>query len=459
MSTPLPIASRRFDRGAFFPTWTRHASTRADGREAIRFKDIVGSPDSDIELAIVSSFGLDPIWLASHFNPDVPVIVVTSIKTEEKEPSMNRLFSNQNWIQTCPKLGKGGCFHMKYMLLFHKSGRLRVVVSTANLVQIDWEILENAVFILDVSLRSSLAAETKKPEKSFAMLLETVLNSTNVGPALESVKQRTPELPLKSISDLSKHWDWSQVEAELVPSLVGKYEGWNKIKTTGHPRLMRALETLGLATSKSQNLVLECQGSSIGAYTTQFFNQFYLSASGNSSALKAHMDLSEGKRKKLEYPPGIEVVFPTHATVKSIGANGSNGSTSLFCAKEKWEAKNFPRGAFYDSKSRAGNVLMHTKGIIGSFVPKKNATSEPAGVAGWMYLGSHNFTGSAWGNLSGSAHAPVLNVKNYELGVVVPLMTPEDLNRESAWERPPQKYAAGDLPWVRAFILELQHNL
>lgn len=80
---------------------------------------------------------------------------------------------------------------------------------------------------------------------------------------------------MKSISDLSKRWDWSNVTAELVPSIAGKWEGWKKIKTfgyfcdvinpsnsssrTGHPRLMRALETLGLATNKTQNLVVECQ--------------------------------------------------------------------------------------------------------------------------------------------------------------------------------------------------------
>lgn len=29
---------------------------------------------------------------------------------------------------------------------------------------------------------------------------------------------------------------------------------------------------------------------------------------------------------------------------------------------------------------------------------------------GWAYVGSHNFTGSAWGTLSGSAFNPVLNV-------------------------------------------------
>lgn len=34
---------------------------------------------------------------------------------------------------------------------------------------------------------------------------------------------------------------------------------------------------------------------------------------------------------------------------------------------------------------------------------------EPA--IGWAYVGSHNFTPSAWGTLSGSSFSPILNVR------------------------------------------------
>ena len=35
---------------------------------------------------------------------------------------------------------------------------------------------------------------------------------------------------------------------------------------------------------------------------------------------------------------------------------------------------------------------------------------------GWAYIGSHNFTPSAWGNLSGSSFNPVLNVSGLSCG-------------------------------------------
>lgn len=41
-------------------------------------------------------------------------------------------------------------------------------------------------------------------------------------------------------------------------------------------------------------------------------------------------------------------------------------------------------------------------------VDSKNTKQEK--VIGWAYVGSHNFTPSAWGTLSGSGFNPVLNV-------------------------------------------------
>ncbi|KAJ7080775.1 tyrosyl-DNA phosphodiesterase-domain-containing protein [Mycena belliarum] len=456
MASSTPLASRMFYDGAFFPTPTEHATPRADGREAMSLQDILGPvSNSDLKFAIMSSYGCSPEWLQQHFHSAVPVILVSGTGTEDKAPSMRKL--TENWIQTCPTLSTGGVMHMKYMVLFYRSGRLRVVISTANLIPLDWTKLENAVFIQDLYPKSANVIGTRlaagkstpgvsgsKTEDSFATILENVLKKTNVGPALQHLKQTRPDIPLNSIEDLSKFWDWTSVTAELVPSISGRWEGWERIVKNGHPRLLRAIKTLGVATSGNQKLIVECQGSSIGMYSTQWFNQFYLSASGHLSALKDHMDLSEGRRKKLEYPRGVKVVFPSLATVKSTS---KSGTSSLFCTRKKWDGKNFPRAAFHDSNSRAGRVLMHTKMIIGSFSQLGDAKKAP-GAAGWMYLGSHNFTSPAWGNLSGSEYAPVLNVNNFELGVVVPLATIEDVDTASAWERPPRKYTTTDLPWI-----------
>ena len=40
-------------------------------------------------------------------------------------------------------------------------------------------------------------------------------------------------------------------------------------------------------------------------------------------------------------------------------------------------------------------------------------------------------------------------ITNYELGILIPLHSQEDIDRVACWERPPQKYVSGrDEPWV-----------
>jgi len=68
---------------------------------------------------------------------------------------------------------------------------------------------------------------------------------------------------------------------------------------------------------------------------------------------------------------------------------------------------------------------------------------------GWVYVGSHNFTPSAWGNLSGSSFNPILNIANYELGILFPLKSEADANGIACFDRPARKYSASDVPWMQ----------
>jgi tyrosyl-DNA phosphodiesterase 1 len=48
---------------------------------------------------------------------------------------------------------------------------------------------------------------------------------------------------------------------------------------------------------------------------------------------------------------------------------------------------------------------------------RKGKNTEPARPYGWAYVGSHNFTPSAWGTLSGSGFTPILNVRRIYRGL------------------------------------------
>ena len=175
----------------------------------------------------------------------------------------------------------------------------------------------------------------------------------------------------------------------------------------------------------------------------------------------------------------------------------------MFCRRNQWQAETFPRHLFYDSNSKAGGVLMHSKVDRGFICPLHVLTALEMIIAtmqdigkgrsshassseteldrdgveiiepfvGWAYIGSHNFTPSAWGTLSGSNVNPVLNASalyllldisshilvqcsNYELGVVIPLRDHEEADRIACFERPPRKYQPDtDVPWVMHLFL------
>ncbi|KAG7442445.1 phospholipase D/nuclease [Guyanagaster necrorhizus] len=449
-SAPIPLTGQLFFEGEIRPTATRLAEPRQDRKATFRLTEILG-PKSDISFAILSTYAHDISWIYQFFEREVPVIFIAH---GESEGMRNVL---PNWIKTVPKLnGPYGCMHMKFMIIFYKTGRLRMVISTANLVPFDYRDIENVVWLQDIPPRGTPIVSDPKAD-DFPATMQRVLHGVNVRQALELMLKEHPNLPLLKIEDLRSRWDFAKVKVHLIPSLAGKHDGWPEVTLTGHMRLMMAIRNLGLRTKKgktARKLDVEYQGSSIGTYTTQWVNEFFYSARGESP--QDYLDGPKAKRAKLPYP-SIKIIFPSKKTVQE-SALGVQGGSTIFCRRAQWNGKNFPRDKFYDSKSRAGKVLMHTKMIIGLLSENpvdvddcdtENSDNEVVDAPiGWGYLGSHNFTPSAWGTLSGSAFRPVLNLKNYEIGIVFPIRNKEALEKVTFWERPPQRYDEGG-PWVQ----------
>ncbi|OAX34687.1 phospholipase D/nuclease [Rhizopogon vinicolor AM-OR11-026] len=466
---PIPTSEQLFWDGELRPTANKHSVPREDGKPTFRLTEVLG-PKSDISFVIISSYSTSVSWIYEFFEPSTPVIIVAQPDQSGQATIKNVL---PNWVMTVPFLRGGrGCQHMKFML----TGRLRVVISTANLIDYDWRDIENAVWLQDLPLRPASIQHDPKVIDDFPSIMQTVLRAVNVRPALANMLANDhPNLPLQTINDLRMKWDWSKVKVKLVPSIAGKHEGWPHVILTGHTRLMKAVRDMGLRTGKgkaAKDLVVECQGSSIGIYSTQWLNEFHWSARGESA--EDWLD-EKTKRTKLPWPP-VKIVFPSLKTVRD-SVLGELGGGTMFCRTSQWEGSKFPRELFYDSNSAGGRVLMHTKMIIATYPQKKSlfgtssqlkgkerelsdSETEPESddieiqndPIGWAYVGSHNFTPSAWGTLSGSGFNPVLNVINYELGIIFPLYDEKDVERVSCFKRPARKYVGGqDRPWRGCF--------
>ncbi|TFY61518.1 hypothetical protein EVG20_g7020 [Dentipellis fragilis] len=444
-------------------------------RPVWNLSEIIGDRGQILQ-AIVSSYVVEIDWLRSFFLPSTPLVLVdhpAQAGSGIRSPTVQEV--RPNMIRMTPFFRSAfGVQHMKFMLIFYKSGRLRIVISTANLVAYDWCDIENSAWVQDVPRRTITIAHDAKAD-DFPTTLERVLECMNVAPALASfLYNGHPELPLQAVRPgaLRTRWDFSRVQAHLVASIAGKHEGWEDVLRVGHT----ALWARGKYASTSPDGPLApytcadsdrgAQGSSIGTYSTQWLNEFYTSAAGKS--LEDWLDMPKTRRAKLPWP-NVQIVYPTLEWVrKAVG--GEKGGGTLFCRRKQWEGAKFPQKLFVQSRSKQGRVLMHSKMIIAT-LDNPNVASDGGGgseseteqsddelvaeknpearVVGWTYVGSHNFTPSAWGTLSGSKLAPVMNIANYELGVVLPLHSEAEAERASCFERPLKKYSEEDLPWMQ----------
>ncbi|KAI6134262.1 tyrosyl-DNA phosphodiesterase I [Pisolithus croceorrhizus] len=465
------MSDQLFWDGELRPTATLHSIPRQDGKPTFKLTEVLGP--SQIAFAIISSFSTSILWTYQFFEPRTPVILVAQPEFPGQTGVQNIL---PNWVMTVPLLSnKRGIQHMKFMLIFYETGRLRVVISTANLVGQEWREFENVVWLQDIPPRPPSSFRDHTIADDFPSIMQYVLRSMNVGHALTNMLRREhPNLPLKSISDLGSKWDWSKVKVKLIPSIAGKHEGWPRVLQSGHPRLMKALRDLGIRTGVgrvAKELVIECQGSSTGSYTTQWLNEFYYSARGESA--EDWLCEAQERRANLPWPP-IKILFPSIRTVKEA-VLGELAGLVLSCRANLWERTQYPQELFYDSNSTGGKVLMHSKMMIATFLQKSTPFSAPSSSAtasskdneknnpepitisddgtekepiGWAYVGSHNFTPSAWGWLSGSGPNPVLENVNYELGILFPLYNEQEVEKVSCFRRPPRKYVLGDdRPW------------
>ncbi|KAG6331157.1 hypothetical protein ID866_7933 [Astraeus odoratus] len=496
-NTEIAMVDQLFWDGELRPTANLHSQPRQDVVPLNPFPackktyNLIKSKNSQISFAIISSYSTSVSWIYEFFEPRTPVILVAQTGPSGEADIKNVL---PNWVMTVPFLRSGrGCQHMKVCFAWSLSYR-------------------NAVWLQDLPPREVQIPHDPKVMDDFPSIMQNVLRAANVRPALASMLANDhPNLPIQSINDLRSKWDWSKVKVKLVPSLAGRHEGWPAVVRSGHTRLMKAVRELGLRTGKgkaARDLLVECQGSSIGTYSTQWLNEFHYSARGESA--QDWLDEPKGRRTKLPLPP-VNILFPSLRTVQesllgeSLLFDVYQGGGTMFCRANQWDASKFPKELFHDSNSAGGRVLMHTKMIIATYRQKQTpfATSSKAKTStasysgdqgkgkskaeaitisdsetesdtdnettgaggatgtsssakepiGWAYVGSHNFTPSAWGTLSGSAFNPVLNIVNYELGIVFPLYSEQEVNTVSCFKRPPRKYVLGkDRPWVSRFV-------
>lgn len=224
---------------------------------------------------------------------------------------------------------------------------------------------------------------------------------------------RTFKLEQKD-TDLDR-FNWSSVKALLLASEPGYFFANNK------PALgILALRELSSNWAVDANdVTIEYQCSSVGKFEPKWLSDVFCSAVGTPTSSP------EGK---------FRIVFPsTNLVMMSPLGPGAFGT--IFSKVKDWNAMVSLRRCFYKCEAIGFSARpLHTKIMT---------ITEKAELK-FYYLGSANFTPSAWGKLVKDDRQ--LMICNYELGV---LLDAKDIPPIYPYLQPPKQYDTYDCPWAQ----------
>ncbi|KAJ5600303.1 tyrosyl-DNA phosphodiesterase-domain-containing protein [Penicillium hetheringtonii] len=378
---------------------------------------------NDLELAVMSSFLWDMEWVLRKLDTKKTRILFVVHAPNEERPMYEAEAASIPNLRFCfPSLdGQINIMHSKLMLLFHP-GYLRIVVPTANLIQVDWgdhNLMENTVFMVDLPLKSKTAGVESSSGDTNDDTYTQFYNDLVVFLTASSYPQGIIEKLAKF--DFSKTARYA-----FVHSIGGSHtdESW---RWTGYTGLGRAVSNLGLRTQSP--VTVDFITSSLGSLNDDLIRAIYLACKGDDGSTDYQFRNTKPSAKAKSPLQGIcqewrdrfRVYFPSSQTVDASVSARSIGMVL-----------NSPGQILRDCHSQR-DVLMHNKI---AFVKPSEPISLPDGseCRGWAYVGSANLSESAWGRLvkDRATGEPKLNCRNWECGVLVPVTGESDTTAASS---------------------------
>ncbi|KAJ1956769.1 hypothetical protein GGI12_005220 [Dipsacomyces acuminosporus] len=356
--------------------------------ETFSLKDIV-QPDI-LRKALLTTMVLELDWLTSHFKSSTKLVIAESYDPNT-QPGGVLQTNDQNITIIHPKFPRQRypMMHSKIMLLFYDN-YIRFVVSSANLIEIDWTIMHNIVFIQDVPFDP----KKKFRQNEFSKSLVESLYDLNV--------PRQVVLQLESA-------DFSNVKAHIVTSVPSALGAQHlQSENYGILRLSEVIQSIKEQQHESdtdlEDVHLYCYGSSMGSINREYLDRFFRCAIGLPPTAPA----SSTSESRSSATPNLKIGFHTDAQ----GSSCIYGPVARSCVKfnpKFYFSDAYPKNQLFKVQPKYENTLVHAKIVMARCGEKRDR--------GWMYIGSHNFTPGAWGRVYKTGS---FSVNNYEYGVVLP---------------------------------------
>jgi hypothetical protein len=352
-----------------------------------------------LESAIFSTFSYDPEFI----EPLIEKYKIKTIIIKHSESSRPFESLTQYLTFTHPKIDfmlKWGKFHSKLIILKFKDF-LRVIIPTANLTNGDWYYWGQLIWFQDFPL---IKKDEKFPNKimnkmnDFGEYLDMVLTST-------MPKNYKNEAWFTNLNLNLLNYDFSNTVVDLIASSSGRFSGQEKT-LFGVGRLQQlskgySNQRPSLKTSNNR-LIVQC--SSVGrALKEKFVNDL------------CEGFLSRNARNMLQ-PSKLDIIFPTVEYVDSF-EDGRRLSGCLFLQKDTFLVHRYKfkiMDLIDDYQHR--KTIFHSKFFLSTPENTEIHFDDRLSNNTIFYVGSHNISPSAWGNLE--KNNSQVSMANFELGVI-----------------------------------------
>lgn len=404
----------------------------------ITFLDLLDPSLGELESSVQSNFTVDISWLFAQYTVaglnDLPLIILYGAQDPQMEQVNQMLPNVTSFMIKVP--GSFGCHHAKVMLLFYKDKSMRVVVSTANLYQDDWDNRVQGIWVserLPALPKGSTGENHGESVTNFRKDLVRFLTN-----------YRNPSL--QPYIDRIKMSDFSSIKVFLITSIPGAHQGDDH----GHLRLGTLLKENSAQIDDKNPIIM--QSSSLGNFGPSAAS--YLTGEIVKS-MSAYSPRVGGNQAS------IKLIYPSLSNVKR-SHDGIMGGGCLPYMRDAHNRQPWLNQHLYQWKCESRNcnrAMPHIKSYC-------RYTHED-GVF-WFVLTSANMSKSAWGVMK----KKTLNINSYEVGVaffprvildgkdVFPMNKAQQKDNtpifKMPYDLPPVPYERGDAPFCIQDMMEIQ---
>jgi len=380
----------------------------------------------DVASVLLTTYEIELDWLltAAPVLRTVPVTIVHGQRSTVHVPAS----LEGTWTIRAPHMPLPyGVHHSKLFLVYLRSGVLRVAVSTANLIQIDYEHKTQGIWVQEFPRKQQ---QQQQQQQAAAAAADTDFENT----LADYVMRVAGNVAAAHV----REYDFSGATATLLLSVPGTYTGKDMWRY-GHLQLRRLLRAAAIPAHLVDAPVV-CQFSSLGSVSERWLAELYTSLA--TSVAK------QTERTAREALHNMRLVWPTVDFVRH-SIDGWDSGGSLCCSQRN--VKDFLRPLLHHYLPPAGcgrdTIPPHIKtftrigGADGNELP-------------WVCLTSANLSQAAWGALQKEGRQFV--IRNYELGV---LLLPREPRPLLAVGQPPVQRRALSCAGSDAVISVLPYGL